>query len=102
MALLSVFVFDSNVKSWQYFHIDNISLQTMVNRWLSGDVVSLEIEAEVYEKFAKYLTAISRRNHGSLQPSLKVNIAIATRALPVARLFCSVRAIFSSLRENLA
>jgi len=47
-----VSVFDSCVKNCQYFRTDNISLETSVH-WLSGDVVSFEIEVGVHEKFAK-------------------------------------------------
>jgi len=40
--------------------MDNISLETSVY-WLSED--SFKIELEVYEKFAKNVTVISRKNH---------------------------------------
>jgi len=46
-------VFDSCVKSCsQYFHMDNMSLETSVC-WLYEDVVSFKIQIGLYKKFAK-------------------------------------------------
>ena len=44
-------VFDSCVKSSQYFHTDNISLETSVH-WPSEGIARFEIDVGVYEKFA--------------------------------------------------
>jgi len=45
-------VFDSCMKSFQYFRMDNMSLEMSVH-WLYEYVVSFKIEVGVYEKFAK-------------------------------------------------
>jgi len=59
-------VSNSCVKSWLYFRTDNISSETFVH-WLSEETVRFDIEVGVYDKFAKMLTVISRRNHAKQQ-----------------------------------
>jgi len=49
-------VFDSCVKSWEYFRMDNISLESL-SHWLSDD--RFKIEVGVLEKCTKNVTLIS-------------------------------------------
>jgi len=53
-------VFDSCVKSWQYFHTDIIPLNS-VNDWLSDDIVRFKIEVEIDQKCTKTLTLNTRK-----------------------------------------
>jgi len=48
-------VFDSCVKSWEYFHSDNISVETSFSR-LSDDTVRFKIEMGVVKKCTKMST----------------------------------------------
>jgi len=61
-------VFDSCVKSQQYFHIVSISLETSVH-WLSEEVVRFEIEDGVYEKFAKLVSHFTQNSRQAHMPS---------------------------------
>jgi len=45
-------IFDSYVKSWEYFGTDNITLESAF-RWLSEDVLKFEVYVGVHEKYAK-------------------------------------------------
>jgi len=47
-------VFDSYVKSWQYFRTDKISLESMFY-WLCEDIVRFKIEVVVCKIFDQYL-----------------------------------------------
>ena len=49
---LNKIVFDSCVKSLEYFHMDNISLESTVH-WLYECIVTFKVDRGVYEKCAK-------------------------------------------------
>jgi len=63
-------IFDSCVNSWEYFHSDNISMETSLS-WLSDDIVRFKIKMGVEEKCTKMYT-MSVRCFGFITRSSKL------------------------------
>jgi len=53
-------VFDSCVKSWEYFCMDSVSLESMFH-WLSDDIVRFKIKVGFFGEMYKNVTLISHK-----------------------------------------
>jgi len=76
-------VFDSCVKSWEYFRTDNISLETSLY-WLSEDIVRFKIELGVEEKCTKMLTPFPMDF-----PQTPQHAVIIVTSLSLAGIYCA-------------
>ena len=80
-------IFDSCVKSWEYFCSDNISLETSFS-WLSDDVFRFKIEMGVVKKCTKMSTPFQMNFSAQKYASHTTSVVIDDVIIISRRLLC--------------
>jgi len=79
-------IFDSCVKSWEYFRSANISLETSFS-WLSGDIVRFKMDMGVVEKCTKMSTPFSMDFR--TRQWRHITLSLSMTSLSLAGVYCA-------------